>query len=147
MSNKSKNVNCVLVIYHGDETQFPRLLELSNWRKEAVTEFIDNRTEYLKVPDRQVFESSERRLREKSRERIDFDYFLYVDQQISYLVTKERFKKSGKLITHKSFPKGYEIKPSLLLEQVGGAPNWIGEDVTPKNKSGKELTFIGQVVG
>ena len=66
---------------------------------------------------------------------------------ISYLVTKERYKRKGQIFNQKSFPKGYKIKSKERINQIGGKPQWIQRDMTPNDKNGKPLTFIGDVTG
>jgi len=133
--------------YHGDEKAFPKFSTLSNWNKEADDEFNSNKEEYTKIPTPAAYKISNRRIKEVERENIDFDYFLYVDQKISYLINKKRFKENGKLITHKSLPIGYEYKNHEPFRQIGGKVQWEQRDMTPLDKNGNPLTFIGHVKG
>ena len=133
--------------YLGNEKAFPKYENLRKWKEESVKEIEANKEQYVKIIEPQIFQNSVRKQKENERQKTDFDYFLYIDQQITYQVTKERFKKSGQIINHKSFPKEYKVKSQNPIKQIGGNPNWIQQDMTPKDKNGKPLTFIGEVTG
>jgi len=133
--------------YFGNKTAFPNYSNLENWKKESMEEYAAHSNEYIKIPTREEYENSERHRKELDRENIAFDYYLYVDQQISYLVNQERYQQKGQLITHKSYPKGYSYKIHEPLKQIGGVPQWEQRDLTPFNKNGVSLTFIGHVKG
>jgi len=133
--------------FFGDLKAFPKFSKLASWRKESIEEFNANKEEYIEIPSPDEFEKSDRYQKELEREDIDFDYYLYIDHSISYLVNKERFNRNGKLTTHKSFPKGHKFKEYKPIEQIGGQPQWEQKDMTPKDVNGKPLTFIGQVTG
>ena len=133
--------------YKGNEIAFPKYDRLGEWNDEALKEFEKNKLEYLEIGDRKDFLKSSRKMIEDEREKKDFDYYLYVDQMLTYLVTKERYKSKGKIYNQKSFPKGYKIKSKEKINQIGGKPQWIQRDMTPTSKEGKPLTFIGDVTG
>ncbi|PHI18088.1 hypothetical protein CEQ90_19800 [Lewinellaceae bacterium SD302] len=133
--------------YLGDISAFPKFSKLEKWKIESYYEFNNNKYEYIEIPSPNEFKRSNRRLKELERKKIEFDYFLYVDRLISYLSTKERFKNSRTLITHKSFPKEYKYKNHEPIKQIGGTLQWEQRDMTPKDNNGKPLTFIGQVIG
>jgi len=133
--------------YNGDITAFPKQSNLEEWCKESKKEFETNKEEYLMIPDRQSFLKSNRKRKEVEREEIDFDYYLYVDQMISYFVTKERYKRKGQFLNQKAFPKGYKVKSKATINQIGGKPKWIQQDMTPIDIKGKPLTFIGDITG
>ena len=133
--------------YQGDEKAFPKFAKLKNWNEESYDEFNSNKVEYTEIPTPEEYQKSNRKSNELKRKKIDFDYFLYVDQVISYLANKERFKKNGKLITHKSFPKEHDVKQYNPIKQIGGEPQWEQKDSTPSDENGNPLTFIGHVKG
>ena len=64
--------------YYGNTTAFPKQTNLEDWNKESKAEFDRNKEGYLKFSDRQDFQKSDRKLKEMEREKIDFDYYLYV---------------------------------------------------------------------
>lgn len=133
--------------YVGDEKAFPKYEYLKNWKDESKNEFEKNKEEYIKIVEPKEFQESNRKLIENKRQEKEFDHFLYTDQLITYLVTKERFTREGKIVNYKSFPNGYEIKPKNPIKQLGGTPQWDQSNMTPKNKDGKPYTFIGEVIG
>ena len=133
--------------YLGGEKNFPKYEFLKNWKKEAADEFENNRLAYLKVIDSADFQKSDRKLKEDKRYQNEPDYSFYIDRVITYLVTKERFKKNGKLIALKSYPKEYKVKQRNPITQIGGKPNWLQRDQTPIDENGYPFTFIGEVTG
>lgn len=133
--------------FYGDEKAFPQYENLKYWEEESRYEFENNLEDYIRVIDHSEYEKSNRKLLEDDRRQKEFDYDLYVDERITYLVNKERYKRAGEIINHKSYSKGYEIKSKNPMKQIGGKPQWTQRDMTPKDKNGIPLTFIGEVTG
>ena len=133
--------------FEGEPSRFPSFDRLKEWREEALAEFNENAEAYLPVLDHAEAANSNLRQRETARYAVDYDYGLYTSQVISYLITRERFRRTGELQSRSSYSKKAVVPPFPPTDHLGGTPQWEQHDVWPLGVSGNLMRYIGKVTG
>ena len=133
--------------FEGDPSRFPSFAHLREWREEALAEFEAFAADYLPVSDHNTAATSPRRQRETARYAVDYDYGLYTAKVVSYLITRERFRRTGQLQSRQSYSKGAVPPPYPATDQLGGSPLWEQHDAWPSGVTGAPMKYLGRVTG
>jgi len=132
--------------FNGSYSSFPKFKSLKKWRTEVLKDFEENREEYLKPKTFSEYMDSGYKKKEEKRNTKGSEYSLYYKMTLSYLITKENFKRTGKLIQSLYFTNAFGYEERNFIDQIGGIARMPRYEM-PVNKLGQTLNYIGKVTG
>ena len=109
---------------------------LLKWYVEIEQEYADNKADYLTPKNWQEARESNLVKREKEREKISFDYYLYAKSLLNYWITRDKFFETGKFIQGSAYT--YALNNEVRK-------TFISLSKTKETKLSKEL--IGKICG
>lgn len=131
--------------FNGSYNSFPKFKSLSKWRSEALEDFEANKEVYLN--QRTVAgQTNDYKMNIEKRRKRGSDYSLYYEMVLSYLITKENFKRTGKLVQSMHFTDGFNYQELMFVNQIGGIPQLPRYEI-PVSRTGQSLHYIGSVTG
>lgn len=133
--------------FNDDYQKFSHFNELKTWQQDALAEFAANKKDYLFPKSFDEYYHGEKKKRDDLRYQQNSNHAFYHNIIISYLITKENFNNTEKLVAANYFTDGYIYDEQNLLNRFGGQPEWMQEIGEIQSTSGTPLIFIAQLTG